>query len=78
MRKLTHILGVPFDAVTMEEAVAKAKSLLTEEGRHIICTPNPEIVMEAQKDQALMDILKGADLASAVRYCSPPGPNPTT
>lgn len=62
MRKLTHILGVPFDAVTMEEAVAKAKSLLTEEGRHIICTPNPEIVMEAQKDQALMDILKGADL----------------
>ena len=62
MRKLTHVLGVPFDAVTMEEAVAKAKSLLTEEGRHIICTPNPEIVMEAQKDQALMDILKGADL----------------
>lgn len=62
MRKLTHVLGVPFDAMTMEEAVAKAKSLLTEEGGHIICTPNPEIVMEAQKDQALMDILKGADL----------------
>ena len=24
MRKQTHVLGVPFDAVTMEEAVAKA------------------------------------------------------
>ena len=48
MRKLTHVLGVPFDAVTMEEAVAKAKKLLKEEGQHIICTPNPEIVMEAQ------------------------------
>lgn len=62
MRKLTHVLGVPFDAITMEDAVAKAKSLLREEGGHIVCTPNPEIVMEAQKDQALMDILKGADL----------------
>ena len=27
MRKLTHILGVPFDAVTMDEAVAKAKEV---------------------------------------------------
>ena len=55
MRKLTHVLGVPFDAVTMEEAVARAKKLLQEEGQHIICTPNPEIVMEAQKDQGLMN-----------------------
>ena len=47
MRKLTHVLGVPFDAVTMEEAVTRAKNLLTEDGQHIICTPNPEIVMEA-------------------------------
>ncbi|MBR6651614.1 MAG: WecB/TagA/CpsF family glycosyltransferase [Anaerotignum sp.] len=62
MRKLTHVLGVPFDAVTMEEAVAKAKKLLTTEGQHIICTPNPEIVMEAQKDAVLMDILHEADM----------------
>ena len=62
MRKLTHVLGVPFDAVTMEEAVAKAKKLLTEDGQHIICTPNPEIVMEAQNDKVLMDILHEADL----------------
>ena len=62
MRKLTHVLGVPFDAVTMEEAVARAKKLLTEEGQHIICTPNPEIVMEAQRDQELMNILHEADM----------------
>ena len=62
MRKLTHVLGVPFDAVTMEEAVARAKKLLQEEGQHIICTPNPEIVMEAQKDQELMNILHEADM----------------
>lgn len=62
MRKLTHVLGVPFDAVTMNEAVAKAKKLLQEEGQHIICTPNPEIVMEAQKDKELMNILHEADM----------------
>ena len=62
MRKLTHVLGVPFDAVTMDEAVAKAKKLLKEEGQHIICTPNPEIVMEAQHDKVLHSILHEADL----------------
>ena len=62
MRKLTHVLGVPFDAVTMEEAVARAKKLLQADGQHIICTPNPEIVMEAQKDRELMNILHEADL----------------
>ena len=62
MRKLTHVLGVPFDAVTMDEAVAKAKKLLKEEGQHIICTPNPEIVMEAQNDKVLNSILHEADL----------------
>lgn len=62
MSKKTHVLGVPFDAVTMEQAVAKAKKMLTEEGQHFICTPNPEIVMEAQKDRELMNILKEADM----------------
>ena len=51
MRKLTHILGVPFDAVTMEEAVAKAKSLLTEEGRHLICTPRRKAYHSGHKSE---------------------------
>ena len=62
MSKKTHVLGVPFDAVTMEQAVEKAKKMLGEEGQHFICTPNPEIVMEAQKDKELMDILHEADM----------------
>lgn len=62
MSKKTHVLGVPFDAVTMEQAVAKAKEMLSEEGQHFICTPNPEIVMEAQKDKDLMNILQEADM----------------
>lgn len=62
MSKKTHVLGVPFDTVTMEQAVAKAKKMLTEEGQHFICTPNPEIVMEARKDKELMNILHEADM----------------
>ncbi len=62
MRKITHILNVPFDAVTMKEAVARVNILLHTEGQHFICTPNPEIVMEAQKDRELMSILREADL----------------
>lgn len=61
-RKRTQILGVAFDVVTMEEAVEKAKSFLRAEGQHYICTPNPEIVMEAREDKELAEILKKADM----------------
>jgi N-acetylglucosaminyldiphosphoundecaprenol N-acetyl-beta-D-mannosaminyltransferase len=62
MRKLTQVLNVPFDAVTMKEAIARVKILLNTEGQYFICTPNPEIVMEAQKNQELMSILREADM----------------
>lgn len=62
MRITTEILGVPFDVLTMEGAVEKSLHFLEDGGRHIICTPNPEIVMEAQNDEQLMNILKAADL----------------
>ena len=62
MGKKTHILDVPFDVVTMEDAIEKVRGFVQDEGQHIICTPNPEIVMQAQEDAALMNILKAADL----------------
>lgn len=62
MRTITQILNVPFDALTMDEAVARVQMLLKKEGQHYICTPNPEIVMEAQSDRELMSILREADL----------------
>lgn len=62
MRKITHVLGVPFDALTMAEAVKRVKKILLLEGQHYICTPNPEIVMEANKDAELMEILEHAAL----------------
>ncbi len=62
MRKTTEILGVPFDCISMHGAVEKIMGFFEDGGRHIVCTPNPEIVMEAQKDEQFMNILKAADL----------------
>lgn len=61
---ITTILGVPFDTGTMKETADRAISMMKESGQHIICTPNPEIVMEAQTDSELMGILRAADMVT--------------
>lgn len=50
MRNTVNILGVQFDNVTMDEAVDIGLSLLDQEAKYSIYTPNPEIVMAAYKD----------------------------
>ena len=62
--KKTTVLGVPFDTYTMDEAAERAVAMFDENGQHIICTPNPEIVMEARNDRELMGILKAADMVT--------------
>ena len=62
MRRITDILGVPFDVISMDEAVKRVIGYLSGSGQHMVCTPNPEIVMEAQEDKELMNILNAADL----------------
>lgn len=62
MRRVTDILGVPFDVISMDEAVKRVIGYLSGSGQHMVCTPNPEIVMEAQEDKELMNILNAADL----------------
>lgn len=62
MRKLIQVLQVPFDALTMQEAVERAIGFLREGKPRYICTPNPEIVMEAQANAELMKILREADM----------------
>lgn len=62
MRKTTQVLKVPFDVVTMSEATERVLEFLKDGRAHIICTPNPEIVMEAQTDRELLQILRAADM----------------
>ena len=65
MRKIAEILGVPFDVMTMNDATDTVMGFFDDGKKHIVCTPNPEIVMEAQRDKQLMQILKAADLVVA-------------
>ena len=56
------ILDVRIDEVTMDEAVEKVKTFLDEDRMHLICTPNPEMIMIAQDDQEFKTILNSSEL----------------
>jgi len=56
------VLGVGFDNVTMEEALARGRGLLEAEGVHYVVTPNPEIVESCRIDAEAMAAVNGADL----------------
>ena len=60
-----NILGVGFDNVTMEQAVAEGVRLLRTEGVHYAVTPNPEIVEICRADPEAMEAVNGADLVLA-------------
>ena len=60
-----RILDVLVDNDTKQEALVKLMRFLKEEKNHKVFTPNPEIVMEAQKDKELLSILNEADLVVA-------------
>lgn len=56
------VLGVGFDNVTMEEAVARALALIHQEGAHYVVTPNPEIVEVCRENSAAKAAVNEADL----------------
>ena len=58
-----YILGVKIDDLSIPEIVDIVKIWLSKEAKHYIVTPNPEIVMMAQKDEELKKIINNADLA---------------
>jgi len=64
MKKI-EVLGVKVDSITYQEALETAKKLIEDGGKHYIVTPNPEIIVAAQKDKEFKEILNGADLSIA-------------
>lgn len=65
MRNTVDIMGVPVDNVTMDKAVDRVISFLSEDKVHSVFTPNAEIMMAAQRDANLKSILMTADLLVA-------------
>lgn len=59
---ICRILGVPFVNITPEEAVDKVTSYLNNNGKSMIFTPNPEMVMEARKNKEFMEILNSSTM----------------
>jgi N-acetylglucosaminyldiphosphoundecaprenol N-acetyl-beta-D-mannosaminyltransferase len=60
--KRVRILGYPLDLVRMKEAVEKIESSLASgKGGHVV-TLNPEMIMQANKNSSLGEIIKSADL----------------
>lgn len=57
-----NILGLEFDNVDMEEALAKGEDLLRSPGASIVVTPNAEIAYDAYKNEEFRDLLNKADL----------------
>lgn len=60
-----EILGVGFDNMTIDQAVAEGVRLMNTKGAHYAVTPNPEIVEVCRKDGEAMEAVRGADLVLA-------------
>ncbi len=56
------ILNVRVDNLTWDEARQKARNFLRSAGSRMIFTPNPEIIVKAQKDKYFNQILNQSDL----------------
>ena len=56
------VLGVGFDNLTLDEAVARGMELVCGEGTRYVVTPNPEIVEVCRENPAARDAVNGADL----------------
>ena len=59
------VLGVGFDNMTVEQAVAEGVRLLNTPGAHYAVTPNPEIVEVCREDEDAREAVNGADLVLA-------------
>jgi N-acetylglucosaminyldiphosphoundecaprenol N-acetyl-beta-D-mannosaminyltransferase len=60
--KPVQVMSVPVHPVTNAMMWDQLAAMLEEPGFHSIMTPNPEMVMMANRDEALMDALLSADL----------------
>ena len=64
MPKKVTILGVPVDAITMGEAVARIDGFIEKRTPVLVATANAEMLMRATHDGALRRILQGAALVT--------------
>jgi exopolysaccharide biosynthesis WecB/TagA/CpsF family protein len=59
---LVAILGVPFHAMTLANALDRIESMVGDGGTHYVVTPNVDFLVKTQRDPELRNILVRADL----------------
>lgn len=57
-----HILGVRVDNLAKNEALAQAAQFLHSSDQHLIFTPNPEMLVDAQTDTYFQEVLNKGNL----------------
>ncbi|MBU0531762.1 MAG: WecB/TagA/CpsF family glycosyltransferase [Candidatus Uhrbacteria bacterium] len=62
---MINILGVNISTLNKSELKDALADLLESDRQHYVVTPNPEMLVAAQKDSEFQDILNGADIAIA-------------
>ena len=62
MQSAVSVLGIPIAPLTMEESVSVIDGLIKNKKPSLIATANAEMVMMAQQDDVLADILRSAAL----------------
>lgn len=62
VRSRIAVLDVKIDVVTMKEAVRTVEDFIKQKTTHLVVTPNAEIIMMAQEDKELAQIINDADL----------------
>ncbi len=65
MTARVYLFGVPFDRVRLQEAAERVASLVASGGCHLVVTANPELVVAAQSDPHLAQVLRSASLVVA-------------
>lgn len=63
VKNRAEILGVKIDPCTMDEVVAHITKQMHAKKRTFVVTPNPEMLLAAQKDTAFKKILNSADIS---------------
>ncbi|MFH1661750.1 MAG: WecB/TagA/CpsF family glycosyltransferase [Candidatus Falkowbacteria bacterium] len=61
--KNIDILGVNIQTLNKKQILQKIEYFLSDGKQYFITTPNPEIILKAQKDKEFLNILNKADLA---------------
>src|SRR5688572_29211962 len=73
-RRGITVLGVPFEHMTLAEAVQRIEEMVDSGDPHYVVTPNVDFLVQARRDEELRRILIEADLAvcdgTPVRWAS--------